>query len=79
MFNPKSLDNLQPFDQMDTAKHKAISSKGGLASAKARKARKEEMEMLTAMIRYGDFFRTFLRIADKSPKELERMIRESAK
>ena len=76
MINPKSLENLQPFDQMDTEKHKELSRRGGLASAKVRRHNRERREMMTALIKYGDFFKTFMEIADMTPAQLKRELRK---
>ena len=74
MINPKSLENLQRFDQMDTAQHKALSSKGGKASAQRRRELKEEKELFTALIKYGDALRVFARLVELPPKQFDKMI-----
>lgn len=74
MFNPKSLENLKPFDKMDREKLRAISIKGGKASAKARRERKEQMEMLTALIKYGDAFRTFKQLVELPDDQFYKML-----
>ena len=79
MINPKSLDNLQPFGTLDTDRQRELSRKGGLASVAARKDRKRQQEMFTAMLKYGDFFKTLYEISKKSPRELEKMIKDSVK
>lgn len=79
MINPKSLDNLQSFDTMDKDRQRELSRKGGLASAKARKARKEEREMLQALMKYGESFKVFARLCEKSPRDFERIFDQAKK
>lgn len=74
MVSEKSLENLQRFDQMDTAKHKELSRKGGRASAQRRRELKEEMELLTALMKYGDAFRAFARLCDLPPKQFNKIM-----
>ena len=74
MVSEKSLENLQKFDQMDTAKHKELSRKGGRASAQRRRELKEEREMLAALMKYGNAFRTFARLCELPPKKFNKMI-----
>lgn len=77
MVNQKSLDNLRPFDKMDSEKHRELSSKGGKACAKAKRERKAQQEMLTALLKYGDMFRTFSRLCEMDPDKLIEMIDKS--
>ena len=79
MINPKSLDNLQPFGTLDTDRQRELSRKGGLASAAAKKARKEETEMLQALWKYGEAFAVFARLCEKPPKEFERILNKAKK
>lgn len=79
MINPKSLDNLQSFGTLDTDRQRELSRKGGLASAAAKKARKEEAEMLQALIKYGDAFRVFARLCDMPPDEFEKVYNKAKK
>ena len=64
MFNPKSLENLKSFDKMDRDRQREIARMGGRASAKARQQRKEEEELMTALVKYGSSFKTFVRLLD---------------
>ena len=79
MFNPKSLDNLQSFGDMDKDRQRQLSRKGGLASAAARKARKEEQELLQALLKYGGAFTVFARLCEKPPKEFDRILNKAKK
>lgn len=79
MINPKSLDNLQPFGTLDTDRQRELSRKGGLASAAAKKARKEETELLQALLKYGDAFTVFARLCEKSPKDFDRIFTKAKK
>lgn len=79
MVNPKSLDNLQSFDTMDSEKHKELSRRGGLASAAARRELREQKEMMTAIMKYGSAFATFSKIWAMSPKKFERLMIQAAK
>ena len=42
-----NIDNLTPFDEMDTERHREISSKGGKASGEARREKKRLREIAT--------------------------------
>ena len=77
MFNKKSLDNLHPFDKMDSEEHRKISSKGGKASAQAKRERRAQREMVTALLKYGDMFRTFSRLCEMDPDKLVDMMYKS--
>lgn len=79
MINPKSLDNLQPFGTLDTDRQRELSRKGGLASAAAKKARKEETELLQALLKYGDAFTVFARLCEMPPKEFDRIFTKAKK
>jgi hypothetical protein len=74
MINPKSLDNLQPFGTLDADRQRELSRKGGLASAAARKARKEETELIQALLKYGSAFTVFARLCERPPKDFERIV-----
>lgn len=74
MSNPKSLENLNRFDQMDTAKHRELSSKGGKASGIARRKKRARAKMLDAILTYGDFFDTFMELIEMSREELNRLL-----
>lgn len=79
MYNPKSLENLRRFDEMDKKKQRELSRKGGLASAKARRHKRERGKMLDAMLKYGHFFQMFLEITDMTPAEMKRELKNLGK
>ena len=79
MYNPKSLENLRRFDEMDAAEQRELSRKGGLASAKVRRHKRERGKMLDAMLKYGHFFQMFSEIAEMSPAELKRELKNLGK
>lgn len=64
MFNPKSLENLKSFDKMDKDRQREIARMGGKASAKARRQRKEEVDLMYALVKYCGSFKTFVRLLD---------------
>lgn len=77
MMNPKSLENLKPFDQMDTDKHRELSRRGGIASAKARRRQKEQREAMHAILHYGGAIEALLDINEMSPAEIRKLIKKS--
>ena len=74
MINPKSLENLKGFDKMDAARHKELSSKGGKARAQQRRDVKEQAEMIIAIMRYKEFFKTLNQLLSMDSDQLERLI-----
>lgn len=74
MYNPKSLDNLQRFDQMDREKQRELSRRGGKARAQRRRAVKEQANMLMAIMRYQAFFKTLNQLMSMDSDQLERLI-----
>lgn len=47
---------------------------GGRASAQARRERKEEREMLSALMKYGESFAVFKRLSEMPQKQFDRII-----
>lgn len=76
MINPKSLDNLTPnnFRVIDKERQREIARRGGRASAQARRERKEEREMLSALMKYGESFAVFKRLSEMPQKQFDRII-----
>ena len=76
MINPKSLDNLTPnnFQVIDKERQREIARMGGRASAQARRERKEEREMLSALMKYGESFAVFKRLSEMPQKQFDRII-----
>lgn len=74
MINPKSLENLKGFDKMDAARHKELSSKGGKARAQQRRNIIKQTDMLIAIMRYKDFFKTLNQLMSMDSDQLERLI-----
>jgi hypothetical protein len=79
MVNQKSLDNLRTFDKMSKEKREEIWSRAGKKSAESRRQKKQEQEIITALTKYGTSFKVFLELSEKSPKELEKAIKDSIK
>ena len=79
MYNPKSLENLQPFGTMDADRQRELSRRGGLASAEARRHNRERRKMMDAMLKYGHFFQMFLEIADMTPEQMRRELKKIGK
>lgn len=77
MINPKSLENLKPFDTMDRERHREISRRGGIASAKARRRQKEQREAMHAIMHYGGAIQALLDISEMSPAQIRKLIKKS--
>jgi hypothetical protein len=68
MINPKSLDNLKPFDTMDRERHREISRRGGIASGASRRELRALREKLEAVLRFEGAISDFMQEIPKKRK-----------
>ena len=76
MINPKSLENLKPFNEIDTAKHKELSSKGGKASGETRRKQKRLWETFKAYSMYLNHREEFESISRTNAKQINKAIKK---
>ena len=79
MINPKSLENLRPFNTMSKEEHAEISRRAGKASGESRRKGKQENEIITALTKYGTAFKVFLDLSEMPPAEFNKAVNKAMK
>lgn len=76
MINPKSLENLRSFKELDEKTHKELSSKGGKASGESRRKFKRLKKTFDAYMMYFSHRETFEHIAKMNSKQLAKAMKK---
>lgn len=77
MINPKSLENLRPFNAMSKEEHAEISRRAGKASGESRRKEKQENEIIAALTKYGTAFKVFLDLCEMPTADFNRAVKKA--